>query len=144
MNTNNIIYQTQKHWILLIKPIVMMIIGFPFLLSLFFVQDKIAILFCVIVGILYPKGLYNFLLLKKVKIILFEKSIVTKAGIISVAESEIALKKIEEVQVYQSLLGRIFNYGDIIINKAGSFDTLYHIKNPFEFKNFLQQQIYSK
>lgn len=48
------------------------------------------------------------------------KRVIAKFGFISRNTIEMNLDKVESVQVEQSILGRIFNYGSIIVSGAGN------------------------
>jgi Bacterial PH domain len=48
------------------------------------------------------------------------------------------MSKVESVHVNQSMAGRIFDYGDIVIRGVGSsFEPLRTISRPLEFRNFV-------
>lgn len=48
------------------------------------------------------------------------KRVIAKFGLVSRATIEINLQKIESIQVRQGVLGRIFNFGSIVVAGAGS------------------------
>ena len=48
------------------------------------------------------------------------KRVIAKFGFISRRTVEINLQRIESIQVHQSVLGRVFNYGSIIVSGAGN------------------------
>ncbi len=71
---------------------------------------------------------------------IYEKSIVTRKGILNVKETRAVMTPIVGVSVEQSFNGRIYNYGNVRIDKIGKgwdIDSTY-IKKPEQFKNFLQ------
>jgi uncharacterized membrane protein YdbT with pleckstrin-like domain len=50
------------------------------------------------------------------------------------------LEKIESVRVGQSLIGRMLNYGDIVVTGTGStFDPIRNIASPLAFRTALNQ-----
>jgi len=67
------------------------------------------------------------------------KRIVAKrGGLIRRGAIELLIPKIESVQVDQPALGRIFNYGTIVISGAGNPQApIYGIKDPFEIRKAL-------
>lgn len=76
----------------------------------------------------------------KSEIRIYEKCIVTRKGLINVKETRAVMTPIVGVSVEQSFNGRIYNYGNIVIDKMGKgwdIDCTY-IKKPEQFKNFLQ------
>lgn len=48
------------------------------------------------------------------------KRVIAKFGLISRSTIEINLQKIESIQVKQGILGRIFNFGSIVVSGAGN------------------------
>ena len=71
---------------------------------------------------------------------IYEKSVVTRKGILNVKETRAVMTPIVGVSVEQSFNGRIYNYGNVRIDKIGKgwdIDSTY-IKKPEQFKNFLQ------
>jgi uncharacterized membrane protein YdbT with pleckstrin-like domain len=62
--------------------------------------------------------------------------VVHKTGFIKRRTFEIALDKIESVDVNQSILGRILNYGDVTIMGVGEGrETIRTIASPLQFRN---------
>ncbi len=65
-----------------------------------------------------------------------DKRIIYKRGFISRYTIEMHLDKVESVDVDQSVLGRIFGYGDILIRGVGaSLEPLRDIESPIEFRS---------
>jgi uncharacterized membrane protein YdbT with pleckstrin-like domain len=65
-----------------------------------------------------------------------DKRIIYKRGFISRYTIEMHLDKVESVDVDQSVLGRIFGYGDILIRGVGaSLEPLRDIGSPIEFRS---------
>lgn len=63
------------------------------------------------------------------------KRVIAKFGIISQNAIELNIKKVESIQVSQGILGRIFNYGDLIISGVGvSQVPIPGISNPMAFR----------
>jgi uncharacterized membrane protein YdbT with pleckstrin-like domain len=62
--------------------------------------------------------------------------VVHKTGFIKRRTFEMALSKVESVDVTQSILGRILNYGDVTINGVGEgTQTIRTIAAPLAFRN---------
>jgi uncharacterized membrane protein YdbT with pleckstrin-like domain len=65
--------------------------------------------------------------------------IIAKFGFIRRSTIEINLAKIESVRVEQSVPGRIFNYGTIIVTGTGStMDPIPYIADPIRFRQAIQ------
>jgi len=64
--------------------------------------------------------------------------VVHKAGFIKRRTFEMSLDKVESVDVNQSILGRILNYGDVTILGVGEGrETIATIASPLAFRNFI-------
>ena len=70
------------------------------------------------------------------------KRVVVKTGILRHRSSETLLRQVEGITVDQGILGRIFNYGTIVIEGTGSDRTPYAgIAAPLQFRLAVQEQI---
>ena len=70
------------------------------------------------------------------------KKILCKVGLISRSTDELAMQKIEGVDVHQTIPGRIFGYGNIVISGTGTQQVgFWKVNNPLEVKKTLQQII---
>ena len=65
-----------------------------------------------------------------------DRRIIYKRGFIRRRTIEMHLDKVESVDVDQTILGRIFNYGDIIIRGVGvGIEPLTNVDSPIAFRN---------
>ena len=64
--------------------------------------------------------------------------VVHKTGFIKRRTFEMSLDKVESVDVNQSILGRILNYGDVTIQGVGEGkETISTIASPLAFRNYI-------
>jgi membrane protein YdbS with pleckstrin-like domain len=64
--------------------------------------------------------------------------VVHKSGFIKRRTFEMSLDKVESVDVNQSILGRIMNYGDVTVRGVGEgAETIKAIASPLEFRNYI-------
>jgi uncharacterized membrane protein YdbT with pleckstrin-like domain len=64
------------------------------------------------------------------------KRVIAKIGFISRKTIELNINKVEAIQVNQGIIGRIFNYGTIIISGAGNPQApIEGISSPMKFRN---------
>jgi uncharacterized membrane protein YdbT with pleckstrin-like domain len=70
------------------------------------------------------------------------KRVIAKFGFISRRTVEINLQRIESIQVHQGVLGRIFNFGSIIVSGAGNPQApIPGISDPLAFRrSFTESQ----
>lgn len=75
------------------------------------------------------------------KIIITNKRIRGKTGLINTNELDSPLNKINGIQVEQGLFGKLFNYGTISITTSSTVFHFDMISKPQDFKNILNNQI---
>ena len=72
------------------------------------------------------------------ELVLTDRRIITKRGLIARDTVEMNLGKVESVRVNQGLLARILNYGDVtVIGTGASLEPLRGIANPLELRKRL-------
>ena len=70
------------------------------------------------------------------------KRVLMKIGFIRRLSLEIYLQKIESVKIYQSVAGRLFGYGSVMISGVGgSKDPFDNIPDPLQFRRKIQEQV---
>ncbi|MFA5477977.1 MAG: PH domain-containing protein [Bacteroidales bacterium] len=63
------------------------------------------------------------------------KRVIAKFGLISRSTIEINIQRIESIQVNQGILGRIFNFGSIVVSGAGNPQApIPGISSPLQFR----------
>ena len=101
---------------------------------------------CIVLTPLFGLGLLVLLNVviryKSTELAVTNKRIVAKFGFIRRSTVEIGVRKIESIQVHQGLLGRMFNFGSIVMAGSGNPQApIPGISQPMEFrKRFLEQQ----
>ena len=85
-----------------------------------------------------------FIRVKTTELALTNKRVIAKFGFISRDSVDLRLEKVESLSFSQDILGRIFNFGYIVINGAGNKTPIPFISKPMEFKkafeNFLDEK----
>lgn len=72
---------------------------------------------------------------RSTELVITSKRLIAKFGVTSTQSIEIRFDRIETVRVKQSLMGRILNYGDIVVTGTGStFDPIPNVSNPMKFR----------
>lgn len=139
MSGERVVYRAKLHWAIFLKPIIFAVIAFIF----FAVKETapIGIVFF-LVAIIW--GLATFITFKTSEFGVTNKRVLIKVGWIRRNSLETLLTKVEGIQVNQGILGRILNYGTIIIKGTGGTSNPFHkIKAPLEFRIKVQEQIAS-
>ena len=67
---------------------------------------------------------------------------IVKKGVLSRRTDEMKLSKVENVELKQSLMGRILGYGEIIVSGTGSGKvTISKVTDPIEVKKQIEAQL---
>ena len=76
----------------------------------------------------------------------YENRVVEKRGVFSIQEKQKVFLGVYTVTVRQSLAGRIFNFGDVIVDSPGDWDAkqTFGISNPHGLKRYLEKRIKPK
>lgn len=86
--------------------------------------------------------LVAFIRYKTTELAITNKRVIAKLGFISRKTIELNINKVESIQVDQGILGRIFDYGSLIISGAGNPQApISGISNPMNFRRaFMETQ----
>jgi uncharacterized membrane protein YdbT with pleckstrin-like domain len=86
--------------------------------------------------------LVAFIRYKTTELAITNKRVIAKFGFISRKTIELNINKVESIQVNQGILGRIFDYGSLIISGAGNPQApISGISNPMNFRRaFMETQ----
>jgi uncharacterized membrane protein YdbT with pleckstrin-like domain len=143
-----VMYRTRLHWIIFIKSILLGIVAvIVFGIGLFKpIFPNASVIFYYGAGIL----LLIFLIMFISRWILYTSSefgvtnsrVLIKVGFISRHSLELLLTKVEGIGVDQSIMGRMLNYGTIIVTgTGGTKESFAMISQPMEFRKKVQEQI---
>ena len=69
------------------------------------------------------------------------KRVILKTGIIGRSVVELVLAKCEGLHIEQSVFGRIFGFGTIIVTTGGATNCYHYVAKPFRFKREINGQI---
>lgn len=86
--------------------------------------------------------LVAFIRYKTTELAVTNKRVIAKFGFISRKTIELNINKVESIQVDQGILGRIFNYGSLVISGAGNPQApIPGISDPMNFRRvFMETQ----
>ncbi len=136
LDREQIIYHTRTHKIIFLWPMVWLVAGLgSFLAGIVDVAGVlllVALIHGIIVFIKYISSEHG----------LTNQRLIVKEGLIRRETQELFLKKIESIQVDQSVMGRILGFGTISVSgTGGQSDPYENIPNPLEFKKRVQEQL---
>jgi len=99
----------------------------------------VAIAILVISGITFAWGMVQR---NSTEMVVTTKHVMIKTGLVTRNTNEMMLSKIESVRVEQGVLGRMLDFGTIVLHGTGGTpDPFPRIAHPLEFRRQVQQQI---
>ena len=138
-----ITYRAHLHWVIYLPGGVMAVTGLILALYAGLLQDanaRLALLF--VAGVAVLAGAFSLLRAwfhaANTEIVVTSRRIIYKTGFISRDTTEMNLAKVESVKVQQNILGRIFDYGTLIIRGVGAgIEPVSNVATPLEFHRFV-------
>ena len=133
-----VVFRTRLHWKLLVGPLlfaVVTVLAIPLLVSQGIWHNLALIapgagLLAVLVAIIRRQS-SDFAVTNK--------RVMMKVGVFSTRSVEILLSKIEAIAVHQSLLGRMLDYGDIVVTGTGGTEEAFSsIQAPMQLRRAVQ------
>jgi len=93
-----------------------------------------------IAGLLLLRILYTWLKNKSIDMAVTNYRVIYKIGFLNIRTEELEVRRIESVEVRQSFLGRLLNYGDILFSGTGTSKvTFYHVYDPWNIKKSIEE-----
>jgi uncharacterized membrane protein YdbT with pleckstrin-like domain len=138
-----VLYSTNAHWIFYLPAIAAWIVAVVFLvLSRMFVTETPMLICWSLAAISAIFALYKMLAAWfhrwTTETDVTNLRVVHKTGFIKRRTFEMSLDKVESVDVNQSILGRMLNYGDVTVRGVGEgFETIKTIASPLDFRNHI-------
>jgi uncharacterized membrane protein YdbT with pleckstrin-like domain len=138
-----VLYSTNLHWIFYWRAIATWIVALVLLVLSRATSTEAVILICLsAAAVVALAALYwtaaAWFLRWTTETDVTNLRVVHKSGFIRRRTFEMSLDKVESVDVNQSILGRIFNYGDVTILGVGEGrETIADIASPLAFRNFI-------
>jgi uncharacterized membrane protein YdbT with pleckstrin-like domain len=138
-----VLYSTNAHWIFYLPAIGAWIVAIVFLvLSRMIVAETPALICLSLAAIAGVFALYKMLTAWfhrwTTETDVTNLRVVHKTGFIKRRTFEMSLDKVESVDVNQSILGRLLNYGDVTVRGVGEgAETIRTIASPLDFRNHI-------
>lgn len=131
-------YRARIHLVLFVQPAILLAIGYVCYL------DEVGIIQYLGVTLLFL-GLVSLIQRLLIKLgsvyIVTNLQVIFKNGIIARRVHSLILFKVEGLQVTQSFMGRILNYGTIVVTTGGATNIYPFVANPMLFRKKVNIQI---
>lgn len=136
-------FRTKKHLIIFLIPVVFAILS---VVASYYMQFN-----SVLVRFIWAPWLVTIILwghkgleYMTSEFVITNKRVMMREGFFNRHATELRLNTISQVNVDQNLLGQILNYGNIVINSFGAFDSFSFIAEPFNFQKNINIQLDKK
>ena len=139
-----IVYTTKLHWLIYIHTILLLIVCIIFAGAAIATSDNQGIslalgIAAVIFALLaLSAGLRAFIRRATTELAVTDHRVIYKSGLLSRHTIEMNRDKVDSVDVNQSLLGRIFGYGTVVVRgTGGSLEPIRNIGDPLTFRSHI-------
>ena len=137
MEGEKVTYEAKQHCIIYTWPIILALVSF----CAFFLPIDTWINVCIcgvglLVALFWAISLYGGR-----QYVVTTNRLIFKRGIINRNSHELLLKKCEGVQVDQSIPGRIFDYGTVVVTTGEVTNSYKYISHPLRFTTKIHEQI---
>jgi len=137
-----VLYKTRLHWVLYLKAMLLTLVGIVLAIILAQVADPPWAWYVgvgvAVIGILW--WLVRWVELRTSEFAVTSMRLIFKVGLVARYTTELLLAKVESISVTQGLLGRMLNYGDLIVTGTGGAREVFaRVHDPVGFRNEVQR-----
>lgn len=140
MKDERVVYEARQHGIVYLGPffVAMLAIGVAFIPI-----EPLAIL-CLCLLIFAIAFAWAMSIYGGRQYVVTTHRLIFKRGIINRNSYELLLRKCEGIQVDQSILGRLLNYGTVNVTTGEATNSYKYISHPLAFSTKIHEQIYNQ
>ena len=130
--TEKLILQTQKHWIVLLNPALVLLLFYIITVIAFWYNATAGMVFLAFTCIPLVYLIWKIIERKFDIWVVTNLRIIDEFGVLSHNAKESPINKVNNVSFTQSFWGRLFGYGDVQIQTAAEsgMTTYYYVSNP--------------
>lgn len=138
----HVVYKTRLHWVLFVKPVLLMLAGIVLAVVLRQVAEPPWL--WMIGAAIFVAGvgwwLVHYIEVMTSEFAVTSSRLILKVGLISRYTTELLLTKVESIGVQQGLTGRVLNFGDLTVTGTGGAREVFRrVRDPIGFRNHVQQ-----
>jgi uncharacterized membrane protein YdbT with pleckstrin-like domain len=144
LDGETVIYRTHLHWIVYAQALLLFVLAFACFACGYVYPDANSVLMIVggvalIIGLVI--AFFRWLDQISSEFGVTDKRVIIKVGLVRRRSIELLLRQIEGVGVEQSISGRVFGFGEIVIAGTGGTKEVFRgIARPLEFRKQVQAQ----
>ena len=134
-----IVHRAKLHWFIYLHALATSALAAALLIAGSYLPDRIAYIPGLLVGaVAIYAWLGAWIRRSTTELAVTNRRIIIKRGWISRRTIEMNMDKVESVDVLQSLMGRIFDYGDIVVRGTGAgLEPLRTVGSPLKLRSFV-------
>lgn len=130
-------FRTHLHWVIFARSVAILLIGV--LIFAFAVHGALAMLGGVVALVGLVLWVFAYIHRRTSEFAVTNKRVIVKVGVLQRRTIEMLLRQVEALEVSQTILGRIFDYGTLlIIGSGGTREPFQRISAPLEFRRAAQ------
>lgn len=139
MPGERILLYSKIHVIIFIWPV----LWFGLAVSMIVIGGAAIALFSIFIFLSFLSGIFTLINFLASEYAITNKRIIGKTGFIRINSTDLFIEKVEGVQIDQSILGRVLNYGSLIVTGTGGLKSkLPKLPKPLNFRNLIYNQIH--
>lgn len=136
-----ILYKTRLHWILLLKPVLLVALSVVAAAVSWQLQAPAAVWYldgaAAAAGLLWAFVHYVEMMTSEFAVTTVR--LILKVGLVARYTTELLISKVESIGVTQSLTGRLLGFGDLTVTGTGGAREVFRrVRDPITFRNHVQ------
>jgi uncharacterized membrane protein YdbT with pleckstrin-like domain len=128
-----VVQRARLHWIVFLKAAAVFVVG----LGLLFIEPRTVGMIVVGLGLLM--AIPPWVQRVSSEFGITNKRVIIKVGFFQRRTIELLIRQVEAISVDQTVAGRVFNFGTVVLSGTGGVRGEFHnISNPLEFRRSIQ------
>ncbi len=137
-----ILYKTRLHWILLLRPSLLIVLSLVIFLMAWRMEAPPALWYlggaAAVAGLLWV--LVHYIEMMTSEFAVTTIRLILKVGLVARYTTELLISKVESIGIAQSLAGRLLDFGDLTVTGTGGAREVFRrVRNPIAFRNHVQR-----
>ena len=136
MNDNNIVYQARLHWILFLGPFMLLCLS----AWIIFAFEQLYVVALFLAGFSVVWGLTFLMTYHFSSLTIKKNQVILRTGFLVQKTLDIPLSKIESIDIRQTLIGSLLQYGTLVITgTGGSRQMVNYLSQPLTCRRYIEQ-----
>jgi len=137
-----VVYETGLHWLVYSRAITMLVLAAAIFIGAFYVDARYGVFVQGLAGIVLVLAFLDAVgcAIQRIstELAVTDQRVIFKRGILARHTIEMNRSKVESVDVDQSIIGRIFGYGTVLLRgTGGSLEPFRKIDDPITFRSYI-------